>query len=459
MRRAENADKPHVVIVGGGFGGLYAARALRGAPVRITVVDRRNFHLFQPLLYQVATGSLSPGDIASPLRAILKKQSNLQVMQAEVMDLDPAAQKVIFTDGELAYDFLVLAAGAENYYIGRTAWKRQAPGLKTVEDALEIRRRVLLAFEAAEREPDPIRCAAWTTFVVIGGGPTGVELAGALAELAHVTLRGEFRNFDPQQAQVILLEGQERLLPQYPPDVAAQARRALERLAVQVLTGAVVEEIQPEWLTYRRRDGGVERIHTRTALWAAGMRPSPLAHVLSARAGAKLDRAGRVIVNSHLALSNHPQIYVIGDMAHFSPPAGEPLPGVAPVAMQQGRYVARSIRSRLEGKSMPGFVYRDKGNLAVIGRNAAVAVFGRLRLHGFLAWIAWVFVHIWYLIEFDNKLLVLFQWAWNYFTRKRGARLITGGDWSPVIPGSAPAVPIPLEMQPAAGEKPAPPGR
>lgn len=482
MPKPDSPNQPHVVIVGGGFGGLYAARALRTAPVRITLVDRRNFHLFQPLLYQVATGGLSPGDIASPLRAILKRQSNLRVIQAEAVDLDPTAQKVILADGELGYDFLVLAAGAENHYFGHTGWERQAPGLKTVEDALEIRRRVLLAFEAAEREPDPVRRAAWTTLVVIGGGPTGVELAGALAELAHVTLRGEFRNFDPRQAQVILLEGQGRLLPQYPPEVAAQAQRALRRLGVTVLTGALVEDIQPEWLTYRGADGGIERIHARTVLWAAGMRASPLARSLKERAGAELDRSGRVIVDQRLALPNYPNIHVIGDMAYFSPPegGGEPLPGVAPVAMQQGRYVARLIEAKLRGKSLPGFVYRDKGNLAVIGRNAAVAVFGGLRpaqaglrpaqaglrpagaglrLHGFPAWLAWVFVHIWYLIEFDNKLLVLFQWAWNYFTRKRGARLITGGDWAPAASDLEPAVPIPMEMLPAAGGKPAPPGR
>jgi NADH dehydrogenase len=433
MNPKTNPSSHQVVIVGGGFGGLYAAQALRNAPVQVTLVDKRNFHLFQPLLYQVATGGLSPADIASPLRAILKKQANARVVQAEVVDIDPQAQKVILADGELAYDSLVLATGAQNHYFGQPAWEAQAPGLKTIEDAIEIRRRVLLAFEAAEREPDPLRRKAWTTFVVIGGGPTGVELAGAIAELAHVTLKGEFRGFDPAQAEIILLEGKPAILPEYPPQASAQAKKALEKLGVKVLTGVMVEEIQPEALTCRQPDGTITRIETHTALWAAGMRASPLAQTIHRRTGAPLDRAGRVVVDPQLAIPGYPNIYAIGDMAHFAPPAAVPLPGIAPVAMQQGRYVANLIRARLEGKTTPGFAYRDKGSLAVIGRNAAVAVFGRLRIHGFPAWFAWIFIHIWYLIEFDNKMMVLIQWAWNYFTRRRGARLITGRQADPLV--------------------------
>jgi len=438
MNPKTNPSSHQVVIVGGGFGGLYAAQALRGAPVQITLIDKRNFHLFQPLLYQVATGGLSPADIASPLRAILKSQANARVVQAEVIDINPQTQKVILADGDLHYDSLVLATGAQNHYFGQPAWEERAPGLKTIEDAVEIRRRVLLAFEAAEREQEPLRRKAWTTFVVIGGGPTGVELAGAIAELAHVTLKGEFSRFDPAQAKIILLEGKAAILPEYPQQASAQAQVALEKLGVKVLTGAMVEDIQPEALTYRQVDGAAARIDTHTTLWAAGMSASPLAQTVHLRTGAQLDRSGRVVVGPQLTVPGYPDIYVIGDMAHFAPPGGvesagggesagaKPLPGIAPVAMQQGRYVANLIRARLEGITLPGFAYRDKGGLAVIGRNAAVAVFGRLRIHGFLAWFAWVFIHIWYLIEFDNKLMVLVQWAWNYFTRRRGARLITG---------------------------------
>jgi NADH dehydrogenase len=430
---------PHVVIVGGGFGGLYAAQALRGAPVQVTLVDKRNFHLFQPLLYQVATGGISPADVASPLRAVLRRQSNARVLQAEVVDIDPQGRKVILADGELHYDSLVLAAGAENHYFAHPDWESQAPGLKTIEDAIEIRRRVLQAFEAAERQPDPAQRRADTTFVVIGGGPTGVELAGAIAELAHATLKGEFSRFDPALSEVILLEGKGAILPEYPAETSAKAQRALERLGVCVLTGALVEDIHPGGLVYRQADGAVQRIDARTVLWAAGMRASPLARRLSQRTGAPLDRSGRIMVGEDLSVPGYPEIYVLGDMAHCAAPDGKPLPGVAPVAMQQGRYAARQIRLRLAGKSLPAFAYQDKGSLAVIGRNAAVAVFGRLRIAGFPAWLAWVFIHIWYLIEFDNKLLVLIQWAWYYFTRKRGARLITGGAQQEL--GGLPALP------------------
>ncbi len=438
MNQKTQHHRHQVVIVGGGFGGLYAAQALRRAPLQVTLVDRRNFHLFQPLLYQVATGGLSPAEIASPLRAVLKKQANVRVLQAEAVDLDPQAQVLSLADGELRYDTLILATGAENHYFGRPDWENQAPGLKSIEDAIHIRRHILSAFEAAERESDPQRRLAWLTFVVIGGGPTGVELAGAIAELAHATLPGEFRAIDPTQAQVILLEGQSEILPQYPPEASAQARRALQDLGVWIITDAMVEDIQPERVTYRTPQGKTVHIHSRTALWAAGMRASGLTRLLQERAGAQLDRSGRVVVDERLALPDYPNIHAIGDMAHYAPPGEAPLPGVAPVAMQQGRYVARLIRARLAGKETPPFTYRDKGSLAVIGRNQAVAVFGKLRISGFPAWLAWVFIHIWYLIEFDNKLLVLFQWAWNYFTRKRGARLITESHAA-----------LPLQVQPS----------
>lgn len=429
-----NTALPHVVIIGGGFGGLYAAQNLKKAPVQVTLVDKRNFHLFQPLLYQVATGGLSPGEIASPLRAVLRRQKNTTVLQAEVIDLDPAQRRVILRDGELTYDTLIVAAGVSHHYFGHDDWALSAPGLKTVEDALEIRRRILLAFETAEREPNPDKRRAWLRFVIIGGGPTGVELAGALGELAHATLKEDFQRFNPAEAEILLLEGTERILPSYPADLSARAAASLSRLGVTVRTGTLVTAIQNGRVTLRQ--GGQEsQLQSHTVIWAAGMQASALGQVLAGRAGATLDRAGRVMVEPDLSLAGHPEILVIGDLAHFARPTGKPLPGVAPVAMQQGRYAANLIKKRLQGQSLPPFRYFNKGNLAVIGRNAAVADLGAVKFAGFVAWLAWVFVHIWYLIEFDSKLLVLFQWAWNYFTRKRGARLITGDEPYPVLPG------------------------
>ena len=429
-----NTALPHVVIIGGGFGGLYAAQNLKKAPVQVTLVDKRNFHLFQPLLYQVATGGLSPGEIASPLRAVLRRQKNTTVLQAEVIDLDPAQRRVILRDGELTYDTLIVAAGVSHHYFGHDDWALSAPGLKTVEDALEIRRRILLAFETAEREPNPDKRRAWLRFVIIGGGPTGVELAGALGELAHATLKEDFQRFNPAEAEILLLEGTERILPSYPADLSARAAASLSRLGVTVRTGTLVTAIQNGRVTLRQ--GGQEsQLQSHTVIWAAGMQASALGQVLAGRAGATLDRAGRVMVEPDLSLAGHPEILVIGDLAHFARPTGQPLPGVAPVAMQQGRYAANLIKKRLQGQSLPPFHYFNKGNLAVIGRNAAVADLGAVKFAGFVAWLAWVFVHIWYLIEFDSKLLVLFQWAWNYFTRKRGARLITGDEPYPVLPG------------------------
>lgn len=429
-------DVHKVVIVGGGFGGLYAARSLGQTAVQVTLIDRRNFHLFQPLLYQVATGGISPGDIASPLRAILARQQNTQVLQAEVVDIDPQQRLVILRDGQVAYDTLILAAGVRHHYFGHEAWEEQAPGLKSIEEALEIRRRVFLAFEAAERAAmrnvDAGTQTAWMTFVVVGGGPTGVELAGALGELAHRTLRDDFRCIDPQQVRIYLLEGQARILPTYHPDSSASAAKALQKLGVTVWPNALLTGITATGVTIQRGDV-TQTLPTRTLLWAAGVKASPLGRALSERTGVALDAAGRVCVQPDLSLPGFPEIFVIGDLAHLPAASGELLPGIAPVAMQQGRYVARLIQARLQGQSIPPFRYRDKGNLAVIGRNRAVAEIAGRRLSGLPAWLIWVFVHIAYLIGFDNKLLVLVQWAVDYFTRKRGARLITGHDPFPLI--------------------------
>jgi NADH dehydrogenase len=413
----------HVVIVGGGFGGLYAAQALKRAPVRITLVDRRNFHLFQPLLYQIAVGGLSPGDIASPLRAIFR-DSNTQVIMDEAMRIEPAQRKLVLRNREIVYDSLILAAGGRHSYFGNDRWETYAPGLKTIEDALDIRRRVFVAFERAELESDPERRRAYSTFVIIGGGPTGVELAGALGELTRSTLKNDFLVIKPEQSTILLLEGGQRILPSYPPILSDNAQRALDRLGVVVTTGALVTDVQQDRVVYQAGEETRE-IQASTILWAAGMQASSLGAELARAAGAQTDRAGRVIVNPDLSVPDNSNIFIIGDLASLPGPDGKPLPGVATVAMQEGRYVAELIHNRLKAKPTKPFRFRNRGNLAVIGRNAAVADLGRLRFTGFPAWLIWAMVHIVYLIEFDNKLLVIIQWAWNYFTRKRGARLIT----------------------------------
>lgn len=423
-----------VVIVGGGFGGLYAARQFRKAPASlgVTVIDRRNFHLFQPLLYQVATGGLSPANIAAPIRAVLKRQANCRVILAEVTDFDLAARRVRLADGEVPYDYLIIAAGSRHHYFGHDEWERLAPGLKTIEDATEIRRRFLLAFEQAERATDEAERRRWLTFVVVGGGPTGVELAGAMRELAHDTLRHNFRSFDPDLARIILVEGTDRVLPPYPPPLSARARAALERLGVAVMTDAQVTDVEPDSVTLCVGNE-TQRIETRTVFWGAGVLASPLAGALARASGAKFDRSGRVIVEPDLTLPGHPEVFVIGDMAHFGHQGGQPLPAVARVAMQQGKYAARRIlerhRAQMAGTPPPKakpFRYFDLGTMATIGRNAAVADLRGLYLWGFLAWLVWLFVHLLFLIQFQNRLLVLFQWAWNYWTRNRAARLITG---------------------------------
>jgi NADH dehydrogenase len=422
---------PHVVIIGGGFGGLFAARQLARVPVRVTLIDRRNFHLFQPLLYQVATGGLSPANIAAPLRSVLKKQKNVRVLLAEATDIDVAHRQVVLSDGRLDYDTLIVAAGSQHSYFGHDEWEKFAPGLKTVEDATEIRRRVLVAFEAAERETDPAARQEWLTFVIVGGGPTGVELAGAVGELAHHTLRKNFRSIDPTTTRILLLEGTDRVLPPYPPPLSAKAARALHRLGVTVWTGAFVTGIEPEAVVVKRGDH-TERLATHTILWTAGVSGSPLGRALGRATGAQVDRPGRVQVQPDLTLPGNPEIFVIGDLA-FPPPGTPPWPGVAQVAMQQGKYAARLIEQRLRGQTLAPFHYRNLGSLAVIGRNHAVADFGRMRFSGFFAWLLWLFVHLINLVGFDNRLLVLMQWGWSYVTRNRSARLITGPSPFPLV--------------------------
>lgn len=424
----------HVVIVGGGFGGLYAAQALRKGAVNVTLIDKRNFHLFQPLLYQVATGGLSAGDISSPLRAILSRQKNTKVLMGEVTDVDPKEQKVKLHNEEISYDTLIVATGASHFYFGNDQWAPKAPGLKTVEDALEIRRRIFNAFEAAEKETDPEKRRAWLTFVLIGGGPTGVELAGALAELAYNTLKEDFRNINTSETTILLLEGLDRVLPPYPPELSAKAKESLERLGVTVQTGSMVTQIEDDRVTIRRGEETTQ-IAAKTILWTAGMKASGLGKILADRAGAQLDRPGRVIVQPDLSLPGYPNIFAIGDLANFphQNEDGKPLPGVAPVAMQQGQYVANLIKKRLKGETLPPFRYTDYGSLAVIGRHEAVVDLGFVKFSGFPAWLAWLFVHVFFLIEFDNKLIVITQWAWNYFTRNQGARLITNQEAPPSV--------------------------
>ena len=425
MGSEDSSHGPHqVVTIGGGFGGLSAVLCLKNAPMGVTLIDRRNFHLFQPLLYQVATGGLSPANIAAPLRAILKNQRNTRILLAEVTDIDVARRRVILGGAEVRYDSLVVATGARHHYFGNDQWEVVAPGLKTVEDATEIRRRILMAFERAEQEPDPEKRRAWLTFVVVGGGPTGVELAGALGELAHHTLRRDFRSFEPSAARIILVETTDRVLPAYPPRLSDRASAALVRLGVTPRCGAMLIEVQPDAVVIKST-GIMDRIATHTVLWAAGVKASSLGRTLSDSSGAELDHAGRVIVGPDLSLPRHPEIFVISDLALCRDRTGEPLPGIAPVAIQQGRYVAELVKRRLQGRGVPPFRYRNRGSLATIGRAAAVADFGHIRYSGLAAWLTWLFVHLMNIVQFENRLLVFMQWFWNYLTRNRSARLIT----------------------------------
>lgn len=416
----------HVVIIGGGFGGLYAAKALGNADVKVTLIDRRNFHLFQPLLYQVATGTLSPGDIASPIRTVVGKNKNTEVVLGEVIDIGPEKRQVYLKEGEVIdYDYLLIATGVSHHYFGNEQWREIAPGLKTIEDALDIRRRIFLAFEKAEKEIDPVKQEEWLTFVIVGAGPTGVELAGAIAEIANGTLKQEFRRIEPSKAKILLLEGLDRVLPPYPPELSIKAEEDLKSLGVSVKTKTMVTEINNNRVVIRQGEETSE-IYSRTVLWAAGVKASQMGQILGDKTGAQLDRAGRVIVEPDLTIPNHKDIFVIGDLANFPHQGEKPLPGIAPVAMQEGKYVANLIKASLKSQTLPPFRYSDFGNLAVIGRNFAVVNLNFIKLSGFVAWLIWVFAHIWYLIEFDNKLVVMTQWGWNYFTRGRGVRLITG---------------------------------
>jgi NADH dehydrogenase len=412
---------PHIVIIGGGFAGLYTARGLKKVAADITLVDRHNYHLFQPLLYQVATAGLNPSDIAAPIRSILRSQKNVQVILGEAESIDVTQKRVQLADGQsLTYDFLVVATGATHSYFGHPEWEQFAPGLKSIDDALQIRRRVLLAFEAAERTTDPAEQNALLTFVVIGAGPTGVELAGALSEIARQTMVRDFRNIKPESARVILLEGRERVLPPYPPDLSEKAREQLVELGVEVITGALVTDINDREVKF-----GDRVIPTRTVLWGAGVQASPLARSL----GVALDRAGRVIVEPDLTIPGHPEVFVIGDLAAKEQHDGSFVPGVAPAAIQEGQHTAYNLDRAVEGQPLRAFKYRDKGSLATIGRAAAVADFGgRMKFGGFLAWMAWLVIHIFFLIGFRNRFLVITQWAWAYLTYQRGARLITGTD-------------------------------
>lgn len=415
-------NTPHVVVIGAGFGGLLAARTLARSPVRITVIDRSNFHTFQPLLYQVATAGLSPGEIAAPVRWILRGRSNVQVLMDEVQDFDLSGRMVKLRDGEIPYDYLVVAAGASHAYFGHDEWEPFAPGLKTIEDALEMRRRVLLAFELAEKEAASRHEHRQLNFVVVGGGPTGVELAGTLAEIARQVMANEFQSIDPKRTSVVLLEGGPRILPAYPEDLSRSAEHQLKHLGVEVHTSALVTKVEPGAVHI-----GQTRLPAVVVLWAAGVAASPLGRKLSA----PTDRAGRVLVNPDLSLPGHPEVFVIGDLAALKDKHGRWLPGLAPVAMQQGKATAHNIGRDLRGDPRKNFRYFDKGNLATIGRAAAVAQFGKIHISGFLAWLSWLFVHIFFLIGFRNRLIVLIQWAWSYFTYERGARLITGDKWLP----------------------------
>jgi NADH:quinone reductase (non-electrogenic) len=410
-----------VIIIGGGFGGLDAARALAGAEAQVTLLDRHNYHLFQPLLYQVATASLSPGDVASPIRWILRRQRNVEVLLAEAREIDPIGRRVILDRDSMVYDYLVVATGATHAYFGHPEWAARAPGLKTLDDALEIRRRVLLAFEAAEREGDPVKQRRLLTFVIVGGGPTGVELAGALAEIARQSLRDDFRRIRPESARIVLLEGSPYILGPFPDPLRDAARRALERLGIEVRTGSIVSGVDEDGVTWHAADGPPERISAETVLWAAGVAASPLAKSL----GVPLDRVGRATPEPTLALAAYPNIFIVGDICAFTQD-GALLPGVAQVAMQQGAQAGRNIRRAIDGKPLEPFRYRDYGIMATIGRGSAVGdVFG-LKISGFFAWLFWIFLHIFWLIGFRNRFVVMTEWAWAYFTFQRRVRLITG---------------------------------
>jgi NADH:ubiquinone reductase (H+-translocating) len=421
------AEKHRVVILGGGFGGLYAAKALKRAPVQVTMLDRRNFHLFQPLLYQVATGSLSPGEVAAPLRAVLRKQKNTRVLLGDAVDIDPAARRVLLRDGgAVEYDSLIVATGSQSAYFGHDQWREWAPSLKSIEEATQIRHKILLAFETAERIEDPAERTAWLTFVIVGAGATGVELAGALGEIANETLKHDFRSIRPQDARILVVDGGQRVLASYPADLSTKAERQLLKLGARVRTEVMVTGVDANGVTLKTRSG-TEHIASHTVIWAAGVTVSEFGRQLAKRTGGETDKPGRIKVNADLTIPDYPDIFVVGDLAYATDTQGNLLPGVAQVAMQGGAYAAKTIVKRIEGKrDVAPFHYFDKGNLAVIGRAAAVAdVFG-FHLSGLVAWLVWVFIHLLYIVEFQSRILVLVEWGFLYLTFDRGARLITG---------------------------------
>jgi NADH dehydrogenase len=417
-----------VVILGGGFGGLYAARALGRAPVEVTLFDRRNFHLFQPLLYQVATGSLSPGEICAPLRSVLARQKNTDVLLGEVVDLDPRRREIHLLDGaSYPYDSLIVATGSRSHYFGHDEWREWAPSLKSVEEATAIRHKILYAFEAAEREQDPARRQAWLTFVIVGGGATGVELGGALGEIARQTLKNEFRSIDSREARILILDGGPRLLTAYTEDLSRRAEESLVRLGVRVMTGVNVVGVDADGVSFGPPGGTVDRMPAKTVLWAGGIYVGGFGRVLAERTGAETDRGGRLKVRPDLTIPGYPEIYVVGDLAQIAGPDGKPLPGVAQIAMQGGGYAAKAIVARLKGaRDAAPFHYFDKGDIAVIGRAAAVARIFGVHLHGLIAWLVWIFIHLMYLVQFQSRVLVFVHWGFQYLTFSRGARLITG---------------------------------
>ena len=421
------ADKQRVLILGGGFAGLYAAKALKHAPVNVTLVDRRNFHLFQPLLYQVATGALSPGEIAAPLRGVLSKQKNATVLLGEAVDVDPSAKRVVLKDGaELSYDWLIVATGSQSTYFGHDEWREWAPPLKSVEDATAIRHKILLAFEAAERTQDPEQRRAWLTFVIVGAGATGVELAGALGEIALHTLKNEFRSIKPAEARILVLDTAPRVLANYPEDLSEKAEKALIKLGARVRTGVMVTGVDENGVTIKT-NSGTDHIASHTVIWAAGVAVSDFSKQLVARTGAPTVKGGRIKVNPDLTIPNYPDIFVLGDLAYATDKEGKPLPGVSPVAIQGGGYAAKAIAKRARGEQYnKPFHYFNKGDLAVIGRAAAVANIFGLHLSGFLAWLVWLFVHLLYIVEFQSRILIAIEWGFLYLTYNRGARLITG---------------------------------
>jgi len=455
MTVAEKSSRTtsRIVVVGAGFAGLYCAKRLSPKDVEIILIDRRNFHLFQPLLYQVASGSLSSGDIASPIRTEFADIPNVTVLQAEVTGFDVAKKQVLVSDSSpIEYDYLVVATGSHHHYFGRDDWESIAPGLKTIEDALEMRSRILQAFEEAELSAaDQARSKAALTFVIVGGGPTGVELAGTIGELAHITMRDEFRRIDPRQARIILVENDDVVLPMYQRPSSIKAGKYLEELGVELKLGFKVTDVTENDVELQTKDGVGERIPCRTVLWAAGNKASPLAKALADNTGAATDRGGRIMVDERLNVPDHPEVFVLGDMAHCLGEDGKPLPGIAPVAMQQGKYAAQAIWHRIIGQHVQPFDYFNKGSLAVVGRSRAIAEIGKFRFSGLLAWLAWAFIHIAYLVEFQNRVVVMFRWFINYVARRRGARLITGEG----LP--SPHVAEPSGLHPEPVKPPAPP--